>query len=211
MPSIELETDYSAHQQQTLLSLACDSIHHGFEYNRPLQIELAKSPAWLTEKHASFVTLKTGDGLRGCIGTLEARAALGDDVAKNAWAAAFRDPRFPPLAPEEMSGLTLQISILSIPEKIEFTSEQELVDKLRSGIDGLILSDRSARGTFLPSVWETLPDPAIFLRQLKLKAGLAADYWSDSIGVMRYSTETFSELVDNIEKAGLSYRSAVLK
>ncbi len=105
----------------------------------------------------------------------------------------------------------MQISILSTPEKIEFVTEQELVGKLRPGIDGLILSDQSARGTFLPSVWETLPDPDIFLRQLKLKAGLAADYWSDTVEVMRYTTETFSELIENIEKPGLAYRSAALK
>jgi AmmeMemoRadiSam system protein A len=211
MPSIELPAGYSAHQQQILLGLACDSIRYGFEHNRPLQIELASSPAWLRERQASFVTLKAGDMLRGCIGTLEARTALGDDVARNAWAAAFRDPRFQPLAPEEMSGLTLQISILSISEKIGFESEQDLVAKLRPGTDGLILSDRSARGTFLPSVWETLPDPVIFLRHLKLKAGLAEDHWSDDIEVMRYTTETFSGLVDHIEKPGLAYRSAELK
>ena len=204
MSSIEFTTGYSAYQQQKLLGLACESIRYGLEYNRPLQIEPANCPAWLTEMHASFVTLKTGGRLRGCIGTLEAHAALGDDVAKNAWAAAFRDPRFDPVTPAEMSGLTLQISILGTPEKIWFDSEQDLVGKLRSGIDGLILSEQSARGTFLPSVWESLPEPATFLRQLKLKAGLAADYWSDSIEVMRYTTDAFSGSVENIEKPGLA-------
>ena len=206
MSSIEETAGYPADQQQKLLGLACESIRSG-----PLQIDPDNNPAWLTEMRASFVTLKTGHRLRGCIGSLEAYAALGDDVAKNAWAAAFRDPRFEPVTPAELSGLTLQISILGIPEKISFDSEQDLVGKLRSGIDGLILSNQSARGTFLPSVWESLPDPATFLRQLKLKAGLTADYWSDSIEVMRYTTDAFSESFENIGKPGFVYRSAALK
>lgn len=146
----------------------------------------------LRELRATFVTLHVNNELRGCIGTLEARRALVADVAHNAGAAAFDDPRFPALAWSEYERLTIHISILSPPEAMRFSSEQELVDQLQPNVDGLILEADSRRGTFLPAVWESLPDPREFLRHLKRKAGLPPDYWSDDLRVKRYTVESIS-------------------
>ena len=144
-----------------------------------------------TGMRASFVTLHRQGELRGCIGHLEGVQPLVVDVAENAFAAAFRDPRFPPLAEPELAGLALHISVLTPATELEFESEQDLVAQLRPGIDGLILQEGAARGTFLPSVWESLPDPHQFLAQLKRKAGLPSDHWSERIRVFRYETEAF--------------------
>ena len=113
-------------------------------------------------------------------------------MAHNAFSAAFQDPRFPPLDDSETADLTLDISVLGTPEAMTFSSEQDLLRQLRPGVDGLIMEERGQRGTFLPSVWESLPQPVDFLRQLKRKAGLPESYWSDTLRVWRYTTETFA-------------------
>lgn len=148
-------------------------------------------PEELKEKRATFVTLTIGGRLRGCIGTLEAVRPLAEDVAANARSAAFDDPRFPPLTKAEFEKLEIHISVLSPPEEINFSSEEDLLSKIRPGIDGLILQDGFRRGTFLPSVWDELPDKRDFWEHLKLKAGLPADHWSDTVRVFRYTTEYF--------------------
>ncbi len=127
--------------------------------------------------------------MRGCIGTLEAFRPLAEDIAHNAYAAAFQDPRFPPVDASEVDGLDIHLSLLTPAEPMSFQSEQDLLVQLRPGVDGLILAEGGRRGTFLPSVWEQLPEPAQFLEHLKLKAGLPKTYWSDSIRVFRYETE----------------------
>jgi AmmeMemoRadiSam system protein A len=114
------------------------------------------------------------------------------DVAENAYAAAFRDPRFAPLTRPELDALDLSISILTPAESMTFESQEDLLGQLRPGIDGLILQDGDRRGTFLPSVWESLPEAGRFLAHLKLKAGLPEDHWSDSVQVWRYETESIS-------------------
>ena len=167
------------------------SIESGLRDGRPLMPDTARYPRPLREPGASFVTLNRQGQLRGCIGSLEAHRPLVEDVAHNAHAAAFSDPRFPPLRAKELADLEIHISVLSPATPLQFDSEAELVRQLRPGVDGLILEDGYHRGTFLPSVWESLPAPADFLRQLKLKAGLPADYWSDSLRVSRYQTEMF--------------------
>jgi AmmeMemoRadiSam system protein A len=111
--------------------------------------------------------------------------------AYNAWAAAFTDSRFMPLAASELDDLDVHISILGTPEEIEFDSEQDLVNKIRPGVDGLILEEGFNRGTFLPSVWESVADTREFLNHLKMKAGLPANYWSDTIRIKRYTVEEF--------------------
>ncbi len=192
MSSAELQQDYPRTEQDTLLDLACISIIHGIEHGQPFRVSLDTLPPSLAAKRASFVTLNTTGGqLRGCIGSLQAYRPLAEDVSQNAWAAAFRDPRFPPLQRQELDALDIHVSVLSEAEPVAFDSEQELLDCLRPGVDGLILEDNAARGTFLPSVWDSLPDPAQFLTHLKLKAGLPADYWSDSLRVLRYTTQSF--------------------
>lgn len=181
-------------QRRILLDVARQSIRHGLEHDRPLPVNPADYDERLGTPGASFVTLHLGNELRGCIGSLEAHRPLITDVACNAYAAAFQDPRFPPLTAAELAGLKIHISVLNPPEPMECKSEEDLLQQLRPGIDGLILEERGIhRGTFLPSVWRSLPDPRQFLRQLKLKAGLAPDYWSDTLRVSRYTTESFGD------------------
>jgi uncharacterized protein len=174
-----------------LLEIAWSSIRQGLDSGRPLTLNPIDYPLELQEKRASFVTLNHQGTLRGCIGHLEAQAPLAIDVAENAFSAAFQDPRFPPLGKLEIDNLTLHISVLTPSSSLLFESEADLIEKIRPGIDGLILVEGRHRGTFLPSVWESLPDTQSFLHHLKQKAGLPGDYWSESIKVFRYETESF--------------------
>jgi AmmeMemoRadiSam system protein B/AmmeMemoRadiSam system protein A len=148
---------------------------------------------WLREHRASFVTLTLGERLRGCIGSLEAHRSLGEDVAANARSAALRDPRFPPLTPAEFDRVGVEVSVLSAASLVPFGDHDELVAQLRPGIDGLILACDGRRGTFLPQVWEQLPDPEIFLAHLKQKAGLAADTRTTRCTVWRYEVLKWRE------------------
>jgi AmmeMemoRadiSam system protein A len=138
---------------------------------------------------ASFVTLKQQGRLRGCIGSLEARRALHDDVAANALAAALRDPRFPPLARHELPHTEVEISVLSAPAIMSFESEQEFFEQLRPGVDGLILEHLGRRATYLPSVWEQLPEAGLFVRELRRKAGIENSVALTALRVQRYTTE----------------------
>lgn len=180
-------------ERQRLLAIARASIAHGLAQGAPLPIALADEPAPLHATRASFVTLELGGNLRGCIGHLEAVGPLATDVAENAFAAAFQDPRFPPLSEPELARVAIAVSVLTPPEPLAFASEAELLAQIEPGIDGLILSEGHRRGTFLPSVWSQLPHRATFLRHLKQKAGLPPDHWSDQIQVARYRTESFGE------------------
>lgn len=180
-----------AEYQQQLLDAACLSIRYGLEYREALPVHLDEYNSELTEDKASFVTLNINSQLRGCIGSLIAHRPLVVDIAENAFSAAFKDPRFPPLSEAEFESLDYHISILSKPRPIKISSEEELLSELDVGVDGLILNDGFHRATFLPSVWEQLSDKQDFLRHLKAKAGLPYDYWSDSIEFERYSVESF--------------------
>lgn len=176
-----------------LLGLARRSIAYGIEHGRALPVDPAEYGGVLREPGATFVTLHEEGRLRGCIGHLEAVAPLVEDVAGNAFAAAFRDPRFPPLARGELPRLAIAVSVLTPPEPVAFASEAQLIAALEPGVDGLILSAGRARSTFLPAVWESLPEPREFLRHLKQKAGLPADFWSDAVRIWRYRTESFAD------------------
>lgn len=142
---------------------------------------------------ATFVTLEIDGKLRGCIGSLQAHRHIIEDVAFNAFSAAFMDPRFPKLTEEELGDIDIAISILTKPESLEFKDEKDLLSKMRPGIDGLILTEGKKRGTFLPAVWEDLKKKEDFLSHLKVKAGLKPDYWSDSIKIERYRADKFGE------------------
>ena len=179
-------------EQLVLLQVARDSIRHGLVNHHALTVDPTNYPEPLRALRASFVTLHRHGQLRGCIGQLEASQPLVADVAEHAFAAAFRDPRFPPVGEPEYADLQIDISVLSIPEPLAFDSEIDLVARIRPGRDGLILEDDIHRGTFLPSVWESLPEPAEFLRQLKIKAGLPSSHWSDRLKVYRYETQSFA-------------------
>jgi AmmeMemoRadiSam system protein A len=143
----------AAEHRATLLDLARRSIAHGLDRGQPVPLNPTDYPEPLRARLAAFVTLNLDGELRGCIGHLEAIQALALDVTENAFAAAFRDPRFPPLSRREFPDLSIHISVLSPPEPMTFSSEADLLAQIRPGIDGLILSDGQARGTFLPSVW----------------------------------------------------------
>jgi len=177
--------------RETLGAVARASIRHGLRTGRALAPEADGYSGVLQTPGASFVTLHRHAQLRGCIGSLEPRRALVSDVAENAFAAAFRDPRFSPLREEEWETLRVEISVLSAPQPMAFASEADLLSILRPGVDGLILQEGRLRGTFLPSVWTSLPQPEAFLSHLKQKAGLAQDYWSPTLKVWRYETESF--------------------
>ena len=189
-----LDSQINAEQRQTLLAVARRSIALGLEEGRPLRVNLEDYAADLRAQRAAFVTLQEFGQLRGCIGHLEARQPLVKDVAENAFAAAFRDPRFPPVTARELERLHIEISVLTPATPLTFGSEQELIALIEPGRDGLILEEGLARGTFLPSVWESLPNPVDFLRQLKRKAGLPENYWSDRLRISRYRTESFGEI-----------------
>ncbi|MCG8028784.1 MAG: AmmeMemoRadiSam system protein A [Candidatus Thiodiazotropha taylori] len=186
-------TTLSDQDRARLLDVANRSIDYGLSNHEPLEVDPEDYPEALRAIRASFVTLKLADQLRGCIGHLEAMQPVVSDVAGNAFAAAFRDPRFPPLSPSERDQVAIHLSLLTPSVAIEFDSEADLLAKIRPARDGLILIEGMRRGTFLPSVWESLPDAKDFLDQLKLKAGLPSNYWSDTLEVRRYESESFAE------------------
>lgn len=177
----------------TLLTLAERSIRHGLENGRPLPVDPQQYPPALAEPGAAFVTLTRGGQLRGCIGSLEAQRSLVVDVARNAYAAAFEDPRFPPVGETELADLNLKIEVLTPAEPVTFTDESDLLARLRPGEDGLLLEGPGGRrATFLPTVWESLPEPEQFLAHLKRKAGLPADLPAEQLTVQRYGTVVLS-------------------
>jgi len=192
MCSTETAGRYAAHGK-TLLDLARAAIRRGLAAGEPPRLNISDMPEELRTPGAAFVTLTLDGQLRGCIGSLQAYRPLAADISDNAYNAAFRDPRFPPLTPAELDDLKVHISILTPSEPLEFASEDDLLARLRPGTDGLIIAAAGRRGTFLPSVWEQLPDRRDFLRHLKLKAGLPPDYWSDDVEVWRYATESIEE------------------
>jgi hypothetical protein len=148
---------------------------------------------WLRQAGASFITLSKEGALRGCMGSLEAARALGRDVAENAVAAAFRDPRFTPVTAEEWPRLRVEVSLLSTPKPVRFADEPDLVAQLRPGEDGLILEADGRRGTFLPQVWESIPDRRLFLAHLMQKAGLPASTRLARCRISRYRVTKWKE------------------
>jgi AmmeMemoRadiSam system protein B/AmmeMemoRadiSam system protein A len=153
----------------------------------------APDEPWLREQRAAFVTLTQNGRLRGCIGSLEAHRPLGEDVAANARGAALRDPRFPPVTAAEFDRIEVEVSVLSSPALLAFGDHADLVAQLRPGVDGLILACDGRRGTFLPQVWEQIPEPEAFLAQLKLKAGLPADTRTTRCTIWRYEVLKWRE------------------
>jgi AmmeMemoRadiSam system protein A len=172
-----------------LLRLARASI--GEKLGRPLPVDARH--ARLHEPGASFVTLTQDGRLRGCIGTLEAHRPLAQDVRENAQAAAFRDPRFSPLAAEEFEFTRVEVSLLTEPEPMAFVDEADFMAQLRPGVDGLVFQYGRHRSTFLPQVWESLPEPGQFMQQLKRKAGLPPNFWHEEVSISRYEVTKWKE------------------
>lgn len=155
--------------------------------------DLAAWPPVLRAPGACFVTLSRDGALRGCIGSLEPHRALWADAAANAVAAGLQDPRFLPVRPEELDRLRIVLSVLGRPEPVVVADRDALLATLRPEIDGLVISDRGLRATFLPKVWEQLPEPEAFLAHLMQKAGLPPTHWSPTLKVERYGAEEFGE------------------
>ncbi len=152
-----------------------------------------ESAPWLAEHGACFVTLTRQGELRGCIGTLEAHRPLLDDLKSNAVSAAFRDPRFSPLRAHELDEIRVEVSLLSAPEAMTFRDEADALRQLRPGRDGVIFQYGRFYSTFLPQVWEQLPEPETFMAHLKHKAGLPPKFWTDGIKLSRYAVEKWKE------------------
>ena len=176
-----------------LLRLARGSIEYGLVRREPLPVNCDELPPALTEPGATFTTLRLGGKLRGCCGTLDAVRPLAQDVTHSAFQAAFRDPRFDSVGEDELDAIRLEVSVLSPLESMPCTDEADLLSRLSPGTDGLVILADDRRATFLPQVWETLPDPHRFLAALKAKCGLPNDYWSERLEFQRYRTTSYAE------------------
>lgn len=174
--------------QQRLLQLAVQALHARLLPTRPPSHIPADD---LQTIRATFVTLNQQGRLRGCMGCLSAVRPLAEDVRYNADLAAFHDPRFAAVQALELPSLDVHIAILGDITALTVHSEAELLQQLQPGQDGLILEYGAHRGTFLPSVWESLSTPALFLAHLKQKAGLPQHFWSPALKISRYTTESF--------------------
>lgn len=172
-----------------LLAIARESI--GESFGRPAPA--VRTAPWLEQPGASFVTLTRQGTLRGCVGSIRAYRSLHVDVRENAKAAAFHDTRFQPLAAFELDLVRIEVSLLSPPEPLAAADEEEALRRLRPHVDGVIFEAGRLRSTFLPQVWEQLPDPREFLAHLKAKAGLPTDFWSDSVRLLRYQVSKWAE------------------
>lgn len=197
--SFAFEYAHTAQLDAATRKLLLDLVRHTVRYGAhhagaPLNVQFKSAvPPMLRAQRASFVTIKIGDSLRGCRGSLAPHRPLVEDVVDNARKSAFDDPRFPPLTPAELEQIHLHISILSTPRPIPCENEAALARALRPDVDGLIIRDGDRRAIFLPSVWSGIPDPLNFIRSLKRKAGLAADHWSPNFQAYRYVTESFGD------------------
>lgn len=186
-------TEYPPDAAAVLTTIARDAITHRVHLRPPTSAPAVPDEAWLREPGAAFVTLRADGRLRGCIGSLEAHRPLGDDVAANAVNAATRDVRFVEVEPEELDGIEIEVSVLSAATPLTFTSQADALAQLRPGIDGVILEHDGRRATFLPQVWETVPEPEEFIAALLLKAGLPRDLWDERLRLWRYEVTAFEE------------------
>jgi AmmeMemoRadiSam system protein A len=188
-----MPASYPADIQAVLLDVAAASLAHGVRTGAALEVAADEYPEPARRAGASFVTLRIGAELRGCIGSLRAQVPLVADVAQNAFSAGFRDPRFSPVAHDELGSLSISISVLSQPEPVSVDSETQLLDLMRERDHGWILQLGNRRGLLLPAVWDSIADPVEFLGQLKAKARFRPDFWSDEIVVERFTAASFGQ------------------
>ena len=180
-----------------LLPLARAAIAERLGLSR--EADICTDSSWLHETAACFVTLHKNGALRGCIGSIEAHRPLLEDLRSNAVSAAFHDPRFPPLAESEFEAVDVEVSLLTPLRLLPVSSEADAASKLEPFRDGVVLKYRADRGTFLPQVWEQLPQPEHFLMHLKQKAGLSADFWHEDVELFRYTVEKYAERQERAE------------
>ncbi len=179
--------------RRVLLDVATDVIGDAVTRRDPHMPDPSDFDAPLQEPRASFVTLERGDQLLGCIGTLMAAEPLVVDVARHALAAAFADPRLPPVTRDDFAEMSVKVSVLTTPEPLPAASFDELVAAVRPGVDGVLVEARRHRATLLPSVWDHAADTDQFLGVLWQKAGLARGAWPAGVAVSRYTTEEFGD------------------
>lgn len=181
-------------EKQILLRLARQALELGVRGEELLPLNPESLSPCLREEGASFVTLTERGALRGCIGALEPYQPLAEDVREHALAAALNDYRFPPVQPAELGEIQIEVSRLTLPVPLDYTSPEELVSKLHPGVDGVILRDGSRRATFLPQVWEKIPKTEDFLDNLCYKMGVPVDLWRRKhLEVLIYQVEEFHE------------------
>jgi uncharacterized protein len=181
-------------EKQALLRLARRALEAGVRGEEIPQLDEADLTPILRAEGASFVTLTVQGNLRGCIGALEPYQSLAEDVREHAVAAALEDYRFPPVRENELANIEIEVSRLTIPVHLEYTDASDLISKLHPGVDGVILRDLFHRATFLPQVWEKIPDPAEFLSNLCHKMGAAPDTWrKKKLEILIYHVEEFHE------------------
>ena len=166
---------------------ASQSIGYAIKNGKPPKVDIASFPPALQETRATFITIDKGGRLRGCIGTIQAHQPLIADVVENAYKAAMKDPRFPPLQEDEATDLDISVSLLSPFQEMSFTTKTDFMRQLRPKVDGLIIADQGKRSVFLPQVWESIPETNEFVTRLKQKAGLPADHWSASFQAWRFT------------------------
>jgi AmmeMemoRadiSam system protein A len=181
-------------EKQLLLKLARQSLEAGVRGTPLPALDQAELTPTLKAEGASFVTLTVHGDLRGCIGALQPYQSLAEDVREHAIAAALEDPRFPQVRENELAKIQIEVSRLTIPIPLEYKDTEELLTRLRPGVDGVILRDGFRRATFLPQVWEKIPDAPSFLSNLCYKMGAAPDTWKRKhLEVLVYQVEEFHE------------------
>lgn len=181
-------------EKQTLLRLAREAMENAVRGKTLPPLDHGSLTPCLRENGASFVTLTINNNLRGCIGALEAHQPLAEDVREHAIASALEDPRFLPVVESELSSIRIEVSRLTAPRLLEYSSSEDLLKKLKPRMDGVILKDDFRRATFLPQVWEKLPDPVDFLDQLCMKMGASKKLWRGAkLQVYVYQVEEFHE------------------
>jgi AmmeMemoRadiSam system protein A len=179
-------------ERAILLDLAFQTVKATAEGTAPPKVDLDQVPARLQSPAATFVTLSLDGVLRGCIGTTQPQLPMAQDVVERARSAASRDPRFPPIKPDEVTQLEIEISVLTPPQPLQFSTAQQLLESLQPGIDGVIIKKGVHRATFLPQVWERVDDSITFLELLCQKASLHRDAWqSEEIQIATYKVESF--------------------
>ncbi len=178
-------------QRRAALALAERAIEYGLEHSEPMPVGGEIAAVFPEAERASFVTLHLDDDLVGCIGRLEPTRPLPADLVRNAFRAAFRDPRFPPVTADDLEDLSVQVSVLDPLERVPADSNEKLWEFVEPGRHGVLLTTEETRGTFLPSVWEKCPDPETFLAHLKHKAGLDPSNWPADLDVYRYTVDEF--------------------
>jgi len=190
-----MEKEKLTQEQGTyLLKVARETIEEELFSRKGTKGDESDLPEIFDERRGTFVTLTERDSLRGCIGNIVPQESLLEGVRENAMNAAFRDPRFHPMRAEEWENVRIEVSILTNPEPLSYSDAEDLLGKLRPGVDGLIIKKGYHQATFLPQVWDQLPEKKEFLTHLCFKAGLDGDAWKGGdLEVSTYQVQAFEE------------------